>query len=243
MAAALVSLLAACSGDGPAGVDAPQSSQGPVRAGERLSAYFAAWAANEPNDMIRNSAPGSPARSYARYWSDLLRAGRVDAAAAQVEVRADRAILRYEDGTEYVLADVATDPRGRVVTWRTDPGGPLARRIVAGPAKAVEVGPAVVVVRRQYRNSEGGLRITMAVRNTTDQTARLGLRAYVSRDGRRLPGSLGSGGSTGEVAVPGRDRAAVVAAVPGARPGGSLVLYAYARDRQVPQSARVELPR
>lgn len=207
------------------------------------SRYLDAWADNDVRRMRRESAPGAPARDFANYWGEVLAAGRVDTDSPTVNIAEDSATVRYSDGTEYWFRDFRFDPDGRLVSWTSDPGGPLAERIVGGPTIDGELGPVTVHVRQQYRNTDDDLRITMSVRNSSGRAVRVGARAYVSPGGSRTHAALGSDGRTGVVPIAGTTAQAVVVAVPDARPGGRLSLFAYVGNGKPVGETVVQLPR
>lgn len=244
IAAAL--LLTACgTGGEPAvapgsPVTAPPSSAAAVP-GQTLE-YLQGWADNDTRGMVRLSAPRSPAREYARYWGDLLAAGRVDADAPDIAPEGEGAAVTYPDGSTHTFTSVRVDARGRVRSWVAQPGGPLEGRIVAGPVRRLTVGPVGVAVVRQYRNGSGDLRIIARLHNTSQMPADVGVAGYTPPGGSALPADIGSGGQTGVVRLqPGAGLNAVVS-VMGARPGGELEIFGYGPGGAQPESASLELP-
>ena len=204
--------------------------------------YLDAWADNDVRAMRRQSAPGSPARDFAGYWGGTLAAGRVDTDSPSVVASTDMATIRYSDGTEYYFRDFAFDRRDRLEAWTSDPGGPLAARIVGGPPVNGQLGPIVVRVRYQYRNTDDDLRITAAVINESGRAVEVGARGYVSPGGSRAKAAIGSEARTGIVTVPAASSRPVVIAVPDSRPGGRLSLFAYRGDGTRVGNAVMQLP-
>lgn len=244
LAAAL--LLTACATGGESTVapgfpvTPPPSSLAAVP-GQTLE-YLQGWADNDSRQMVRHSAPRSPAREYARYWGDLLAAGRVDADAPDIAAAGDGVAVTYPDGSSHTFTSVLVDARGRVRSWVARPGGPLERRIVAGPVRRLNVGPVGVAVVRQYRNGSGDLRIILRLRNTSRIPTDVGVAGYTPPGGSVLPADVGSGGQTGVVQLqPGAGLSAVVS-VMGARPGGELEVFGYGPGGAQPVSASVGLP-
>lgn len=186
-------------------------------------AYLRAWAANDVATMVRNSELGAPARTFARYWHDVYRAGRLDAGQAEVELAADRVTLTYADGTTYAITQVQVSDAG-LVTWSARPGGPLASRIVAGPAVAARVGRVTVRALRQYVNSDGDLRVSLQIRNDAAARRDLFARGYRSPDGRPSTATVGFGGATGVIRVPGGAAVRALVSVERTSPGGRLTL-------------------
>lgn len=189
-------------------------------------AYLKAWAANDVATMIRNSAPGSPARHYASYWGDVYAAGRLDSGSARLTVRRDSATLTYPEGAAYRMAEFENGPDG-LVTWSARPGGPLAPRIVADAPVSVRVGGLRVTSGIQYVNSDSSLRISVRVSNPGEQRRDIETPVYTSPDGRRSTASIGSGGRTGVVPVKAGSRMFALVSAADASVGGRLQIKVY----------------
>ena len=226
-----------------AGPPAPSTTTSPsTNLTDTTVAYLKAWAANDVATMVRNSAPGTPARGYADYWGDVYAAGRLDSGAAQLRVRRESATLTYSDGTTYRLSGFEADTTG-LVTWAARPGGALAPRIVTGPPVSTRVAGLRITARIQYLNSESGLRISLRVGNAGDARRDFQTPVYTSPDGHRSTAAAGSGGRTGIVRVgPGSDLTALVAAADAA-PGGRLQIRVYNAVGSPLGSAVLTLPR
>lgn len=224
MAAALAGCVAADPPPPPQTPEQSHRSEPATGLPDAAVAYVRAWAANDVATMVRNSAAASPARAFARYWGDVYEAGRLDAGQADVTLQAGTATLTYDDGTQYVVRRVE-DSGGGLVTWSARPGGPLAPRIVAGPAVSGGAGGITVTALRQYVNSEGGLRVSLRVSNRGEGRRDLFADGYVGKDGNRSTATLGAGSRTGVIRVSGdSDDDAALASVEDAQPGGQLAI-------------------
>ncbi len=197
--------------------------------------YLRAWAATDVPTMIAASVPDSPAGNFAQYWNDAYRAGRLDAGPGVVTVRPRSVGVRFgSDG--YRFTGAQTGPGGRLVTWTSDPGGPLAGRVVAGPPTTVRVGQVRVTGRYQYVNGDGDLRVSLRV--VADREDDLAAVRY--RPGARTA-TLGSQGQTGVITVkPGVNWA--IASVESGRPGGELLLRTYDTDGTTTGRGTLQLP-
>lgn len=204
-------------------------------------AYLKAWAANDVPTMVGNSAPDSPARGYADYWGRVFDAGRQDTGSAELTLRRNSAVLQYPDAT-YRLTGFDAGQSG-LRTWTSRPGGPLAGRIVTGPAVRAPVGGLVVTIREQYVNTERDLRIAVTVRRPSSApSAALAAPRYTTTSGSDARASLGAQARTGLVPMP-TGRSSALVSVPRATPGGQLTLAAYRSDGRRADSVVVDLPR
>lgn len=196
--------------------------------------YLRAWAATDIPTMIAASRPGSPARVFADYWSDAYRAGRLDTGPGKVTIRPRWVGVRF--GKEaYRFTGAQTGPDGRLVTWTSRPGGPLAGRVVGGPPVSVRLGPARVTARNQYVNGDGDLRVSLRI----VATAETDLGAVRYRPGGTA--TLGAAGTTGVItAADGVTWA--IASVESAQPGGALTLRSYDRAGRTTASGVLRLP-
>lgn len=204
-------------------------------------AYLRAWAANDVATMVRNSRPGSPARGYAAYWGRVFAAGRQDVGEADLIVGRRSATLDYGSAS-YRIAELQAGPEG-LATWRSYPGGPLAPRVVTGPDVGARIGGLTVTAHQQYRNSAGGLRITLTVGRSPGTPGRdVAVPSYREPGGRRGSASVGAQGATGVIPVPVGRIAALVAASR-ARPGGALLVRVYRSDGSIAGRRWLSLPR
>ena len=191
--------------------------------------------------MIRNSAAGSPARTYAGYWGDVYRAGRLDSGSTAVAFGRNSAQLTTGDGTTYRMTGFVDRGDG-LVTWTARPGGPLGPRIAAARATA-RAGGLRVVGLRQYVNSESDLRVSLRIRNTAGSRRDLQTPAYTSPDGRSSTATVGAQGRTGVIPIRADTRAVALVSVASADLGGQLTLRVYDRAGSAQGSATLRLSR
>lgn len=252
LAAGIALVLTGCGGSPAAEVTTPPTTAplGPPSPGTGLVpdtdlsgatvAYLTAWAANDVATMVGNSAPGSPARGYARYWGDVYRAGRLDSGTAELMLGHRSAVLTYPDAAIYRMT--AFVDRGGLVTWSARPGGPLGPRMVSGPPVSTHLGGVRVTALRQYVNTESGLRVSLKLRNSSTARRDIQIPSYVSAGGVRRDAAVGSDGRTGVVPLSSGSRSAALVAAEAARPGGRLLVRVYDRTGAPVGEARLALP-
>lgn len=182
--------------------------------------YLRAWAATDVPTMIAAAVPGSPAWNFAQYWNDAYRAGRLDSGAGVVTVRPRWVSVQF-GSDRYRFTGAQTGRDGRLVTWRSQPGGPLADRVVAGEPASVRVGRVRVTARYQYVNGEGDLRVSLRIVAPAPDD----LAALRYQPGGRTA-TLGSQGTTGVITVK-KGVNWAIASVESAEPGGALALRTY----------------
>lgn len=237
-------MLAACAGEPPAALPDQASVSATDDRAATAQAFFSAYGGGDAGPLIEQSSPGSPARAYAEYWGEVVRAERTSSVPERVDVTGSAATLAYQDGSSYAFDDLEFDWRGRLVSWVNVPGGALARRIVSRP-RAFELGPLRIRVLHQFRTPDGDLRVTMVVRNVGrahTNLARRTPRSYASPAGRRSVVTIGSGEHTGVVPLAAGEEAAVLVSAERAEPGGRLGLLAYDDRDSAQEEILVRLP-
>jgi len=199
-----------------------------------LTEYFTPFAENDPAEMeamLEVAAADSPAYLYAEHQINNALA---DEAANllpepdQLEVTADEVTLTIsglaEDATEEEVADATTvfrdfqySPDGKLVTWDSEPGGPLEPRILAQSGSG-RSGGVRIQVQTSYETNNGDLIVTYVVRNKSKYDATVYPQGYVTPQGRQVKVST----SSGSLELAPRTFATESAAISNGKPGGKL---------------------
>lgn len=159
---------------------------------ETLAAYFDGlddMSEEGAEVMMQNASPGSPAALYAGFWGD---GGRTPASfEASTRIDGDTAVLSStaQDGTVTTTrySQFEFDDDGLLVTWTSDPGGPLAPRIMAMNQTAERNGLSVEF-SYAYESNSGDLAMPVRVVNYRADTGRVSAYTYIQPSGQQLDG-------------------------------------------------------
>ena len=225
-------LLGGCSSSGqdttaaetPDGVDTEQI----------LTEYFTPFAGHDPAEMeamLEVSVPDSPAYIYAEHQINNSLADEAANALPdpdQLELTADQVTLTTsglaDDATEEEVVDATTvyrdfqySPDGKLVTWNSEPGGPLEPRILAQDGSGRSGGVRIEAVT-SYETNNGDLVVTYTVRNKSKYDATVYPQGYVTSQGRQVKVAT----SSGSLELAPRTFATEAAYISNGTPGGKL---------------------
>ncbi len=228
-----VAVAAGCSSGEPATSTGSSSSAASANApaavdpAETIKGYFEAAGNLDFDAMEANAAPGSPAALYAKSRRIIDVDGTT---ATSVQTTATEAVLDWGNDSQYTFNDFQFDDTGKLVTWTTSPGGPLAPRIQEFN-KTVRVGTTKIQFVGQYVANDGALVLPIRVSNPSSQQVRLAPRNYVNPNGRQLSTDITQGDTTGvmEMAPKARD-IGYISTSKGGKPNGRLTVYTYDED-------------
>lgn len=200
LAAASILLTAACSSGDTATTSDEQTAEA-ADTEQVLNNYFTGFATNDIDDMeamLKNSAPGSPAFLYGRNQIATQRAAESanqSFPASTATVSGDTVTLiedlpaeateaeRQEATTTFQDFAFASD--GKLETWTSDPGGPLAPRIKAQSGRGSS-GGVTIKATTSYVNNGGNLAVTYSVRNKAKSKAQVTPDGYINPDRRQV---------------------------------------------------------
>lgn len=168
---------------------------------ETLTAYFDGLddlSEEGAQVMAANASPNSPAAQYAGYWGALQRTPSNYESETRIEDELVVSTTTLPDGTtdSTTFTDFEFDDEGLLVTWTSDPGGPLAPRITA-MTQTTERNGLTVEFTYAYESNSGSLAMPVRVANARADTGLLSVSTYVQPSGEQLEGR-----TTGETTAP-----------------------------------------
>ncbi|MEI2718263.1 MAG: hypothetical protein V9E98_14950 [Candidatus Nanopelagicales bacterium] len=241
LSASMLLALAACSsGTTSTSGESAAASGEPAGSEQVLTDYFTAFATQDSGDMkpmLKSSAPGSPAFLYARHQINGALAGEsanVSSDPSEVTVSGDSVTLvdealLDEDSSEAerqeattVYKDFTFAPDGRLDTWTSEPGGPLAPRVKAQSGSGSS-GKVTVKASTSYVTNDGDLAVTYTVRNKSNDKAQLTPDGYLNPNRRQVDVST----YTGMLDLSPGAFADERASIDNGQPGGKLIFQVY----------------
>ncbi len=229
---AAVALLGGCgsSGQESTAVETPEG----IDSEQVLTDYFTPFAGHDPAEMeamLEVAVADSPAYLYAEHQINSSLADEAANALPepdQLEVTADEVTITTsglaEDATEEEVAEATTvyrdfqySPDGKLVTWNSEPGGPLEPRILAQSGSG-RSGGVRIEAQTSYETNNGDLVVTYVVRNKSKYDATVYPQGYVTPQGRQVKVAT----SSGSLELAPRTFATESAYVSNGTPGGKL---------------------
>lgn len=237
--------LTACSSGDSSGTTASTAAGEGVDSEQVLTNYFNAFASNDIDDMtamVRNAAAGSPAFLYARNQIATQRAAESANQAyppSTVTVSGDTVTLVEDipaDATEEEKQDATTTYKeftfaqdGKLESWTSDPGGPLAPRVQAQSGRG-STGRLTIKATTSYVNNAGNLAVTYSVINKSKAKAQVSPDGYVNPNRRQVDVAT----FTGSLDVSPGAFADERASIENGKPGGKLLFNVYFTGSTVP---------